>query len=139
MKKSKDSVAAQARYGEIVAQTFGEWDLVHEKSRADYQGDCNFIVRQKESWRGEKFAIGSWTYGSCSGCDSRESAKLSDVEILKEILASTNFLDRAAVKAFIDALPPDAAEDESDYGTWGRVHAAWAAFEAEQPLSDDYF
>jgi hypothetical protein len=46
------------------------WDMIESDGVSDYQGWGVLLLRS--SVLGDQWAVLSWTYGSCSGCDSYE-------------------------------------------------------------------
>lgn len=78
------TVAYQARYGDIIAESFPNCDVIWEESEADYQGSCSVILEMEN----KTFAHVEWSYGSCSGCDDWENRNLNDDQIRAEVLQS---------------------------------------------------
>lgn len=72
------------RYGEIAASIWKtpEYQLVYDKSVADWQGQVLAIFRNKKT---DTFTLLEYTYGSCSGCDDWESRRLSTEQIAAEM------------------------------------------------------
>jgi hypothetical protein len=87
-KKFNESVAANCRYGDVAAGIWGDWDLVWERSYADYQGSANILVHKDG-----QFVAYEWDYGSCEGCDTWEAACMSDEQVAEEMQRNAATMD----------------------------------------------
>lgn len=67
----------------------------------DYQGWCSLLGRTDIVGTGITYAVVSWSYGSCSGCDSREDQEYEQV-ILDFIHDTERFADEGAAWACFD-------------------------------------
>lgn len=74
------------RYGEFVKALFGDNKVIWDKSENDYSGKIEVLFESTydEGLNTEQTFV-HFDYGSCSGCDCWESAKLSDDQIKLEI------------------------------------------------------
>jgi hypothetical protein len=75
----------RCRYSECAEEVFGEADIIWYNCVSDYQGHCELIARMPDG----RFAHYSWSYGSCSGCDTWEAQGLTDDQIVEAIRQDT--------------------------------------------------
>lgn len=85
VKLVRDSTAAECRYGEGVVALYGDWEVVDDRSYADYQGQVWLVARKRDLAGGDLYVHVEFSYGSCSGCDDWEARDLSDEAIVEEI------------------------------------------------------
>lgn len=132
-----DTVAAKARYGDIVGRVFGDYAVVlAESSEAGYSGSCKVLFRFPSAWDcKEQFVFYEWDYGSCSGCDGWEREGLHDFEIMDEVLRTcARFKTREAVMAWAEKLPSKPTWDEDGVSFGDKVRAALAGL---PPVEED--
>ena len=86
----EDTVAAECRWASLVETFLGDGEVILDNCFADYQGDAQVIVAFDDG----KIAFYSWSYGSCSGCDSWEG--IDERVILKEIEDNIMWFDSPA-------------------------------------------
>jgi hypothetical protein len=79
--KYEETIAAECRYGDIIAEIFEDAEILGEDSVADYYHGYAKVYARKNG----HYIMYEWTYGSCSGCDDWEHRGLSYKEILKEV------------------------------------------------------
>jgi hypothetical protein len=113
--KFQDTVAYRCRYGDNAEKIWGEWNILWEDSEADYQGHAS-ILAEREG----RYCFYEWWYGSCSGCDTWESAGLSDFDIEDEMRKTAMWFDsQEELKTWLEML--EGRTPISNYGTGGLV------------------
>ena len=107
--KWSETTASECRYGEIAGRIWGDWDVLWERSEADYQGSAEFLALNDG-----KYCFYEWSYGSCSCCDTWESDNASDETIEQEMRSTAMwFSDRAAVECWIESLESTRRDSDS--------------------------
>lgn len=112
--KWNETVASEARYGDVAERIFGGAEVLWEKSEADYSGSCNVVARMPDG----TFAQYAWSYGSCSGCDEWESRwgwdDDADDKVEAEMRgAMATFADADALLKYLDGCDSD--DEWSDF------------------------
>lgn len=100
-KRFGETEAAQCRWSEYAEEIFGDWDVIWDNSQADYQGSVEFLAHKDG-----KFGYLSYSYGSCSGCDSWEDMEAEKVREEFQRMAEF-FEDVHALKKFADQVNYD--------------------------------
>jgi len=67
--KWEETIASDCRWSEYVAEIFGKADILLDNSSSGYQGNAEIIGALPDG----RIGMYSWSYGSCSGCDSWEN------------------------------------------------------------------
>ena len=83
--KFRDSNASEVRYGDCAVKNWGEYDVIWEESENDYQGYAKFLLRSPQG----AYVYYSYSYGSCSGCDTWESAGYTEQQICNEMISES--------------------------------------------------
>lgn len=80
--KYADSEAARCRYGYILLEDYGNWEIIWEKSEHDYSGSASGAALSPD---GMQVLIFEWSYGSCSGCDTWEAQDTPESIIIQQM------------------------------------------------------
>jgi len=111
--KWTETVASTCRYGDNAGNVWGDWEILWEDSESDYQGHASFLAK-----KGNKYCFYEWWYGSCSGCDTWESADLDDKAIEKEMNDTALWFDsKEELEKWLDML--DGKNPVSNHGDGG--------------------
>ena len=88
-----DTTASACRWSEFTEELFGDWDIIWENSTSDYQGSVELLAHKDG-----RFGYISYSYGSCSGCDSwedqSEEAVRADFKNITEYFEDVHELQR---------------------------------------------
>jgi hypothetical protein len=112
-----NTIAATCRYGDIAGKIWGDWEILWEDSESYYQGHASFVAK-----KGNKYCFYEWWYGSCSGCDSWESAGLSDEAIEKEMMDTALWMNgKKQILKWLDMLTGNPISNHGDGGICGKL------------------
>lgn len=101
--KWSETIAATCRYSECLEKIVGDKDIIHERSYSDYQGSVCILADMND----ETYLFYEYSYGSCSGCDTWESAGYSDSKIVEEMKNDSAIMSKEAMTNFLVARTYD--------------------------------
>jgi len=115
--KWDETIASSCRYGDVAGTIWGDWNIIWEDSKADYQGHASFVAERKG-----KYCFYEWWYGSCSVCDTWEAQSLSDDGIAAEMKDTALWMDnKKALLTWLDMLTGNPISHHQDGGIAGNL------------------
>lgn len=115
--KWDETIASKCRYGEVAKTIWNDWNILWEDAEDDWQGHASFLAEKDGA-----YCFYEWWYGSCSGCDTWESAGLKGEDIAAEMRNTAMwFKDKDQLMRWLEMLEGNPISNHTDGGLVGNL------------------
>jgi len=98
--KWNKTIASTCRYSECLKEILGDKEIIHEESTCDWQGGVEILADMGDG----TFLYYTYSYGSCSGCDTWESSGMTGGEIAEEMKKQSAILRKPLMLKFLNSV-----------------------------------
>lgn len=104
--KFEETITSKCRYATLLLDVFNfidnDFDVLWENSKFEYQGHVKILIETKN--KNVKWIYYEYSYGSCIGCDTWQSAGMTYNEIKSEMKRNLSKFKEKNKSAFLKFL-----------------------------------